>query len=86
MAKIEIYTSPFCGFCHRAKTLLAAKGVEFEEIDTFMASDKRAEMSARAGGRTSVPQVFVDGAHLGDSDELQAMEAEGVLDAKLGLA
>ena len=86
MAKIEIYTSPFCGFCHRAKSLLREKDVDFEEIDVFMASKKRAEMTERAGGRTSVPQIFVDGELLGDSDELQAMEAAGSLDARLGLA
>ena len=84
--EIEIYTSPFCGFCARAKRLLDAKGVAYVEVDTFMSGAKRREMSDRAGGRTSVPQVFVDGAHLGDCDEIHAMDARGELDAALGLA
>ena len=75
MAKIEIYTSPFCGFCARAKSLLDGKGVAFEEIDTFM-----------TGGRTSVPQVFVDDEYIGDCEGIFALDAAGELDAKLGVA
>jgi len=83
--KIEIYTSPFCPYCHAAKRLLTAKGVTFEEIDVMMAPAKRKEMSARAGGATSVPQVFVDGDHIGDCDGIHALDAKGALNVILGL-
>ncbi len=83
---IEIYTSTFCPYCHRAKALLNTKGVAFEEIDVLMHPKRRAEMSKRAGGATSVPQIFVNGEHIGDSDRLQALEKEGALDRILGLA
>ena len=83
MAQIEIYTSRFCGFCHRAKDLLKQKGAAFEEIDVTVEPRKRAEMIDRAGGRTSVPQIFIDGRHIGGCDELHALEAEGKLDPLL---
>jgi len=83
MAKIEIYTSPFCWFCHRAKRLLAQKHVDFQDIDVMMHRKRKAEMIARAGGRTTVPQIFIDGRHIGGCDELYALEAEGRLDALL---
>ena len=83
MAKIEIYTSPFCGFCHRAKRLLAQKNADFQDIDVMMHRKRKAEMIARAGGRTTVPQIFIDGRHIGGCDELYALEAEGRLDALL---
>lgn len=82
--KIEIYTSPFCPYCHAAKRLLTAKGVTFDEIDVMMAPAKRKEMAARAGART-VPQIFADGEHIGDCDGIHALDARGKLDAKLGL-
>ena len=83
MAQIEIYTSMFCGFCHRAKHLLKQKGAAFEEIDVTMGPRKRAEMINRAGGRTSVPQIFIDGRHIGGCDELYALESKGKLDPLL---
>lgn len=83
MAQIEIYTSRFCGFCHRAKDLLKQKGAAFEEIDVTVEPRKRAEMIDRAGGRTSVPQIFIDGRHIGGCDELHALESEGKLDPLL---
>jgi glutaredoxin 3 len=86
VAKIEIYTSPFCGFCARAKSLLDGKGVAFEEIDTFMTGGARQEMAERSGGRTSVPQVFVDDEYIGDCEGIFALDAAGELDAKLGVA
>lgn len=85
MAKVEIYTKFLCGFCHRAKNLLDAKGVEFDEFDITMDADKRAEMLQRAHGRHTVPQIFIDGAHIGGSDDLAALEADGKLDPLLGL-
>jgi glutaredoxin 3 len=85
MAEVEIYTSMFCGYCARAKRLLASKGVEFQEIDVMMHPKRRAEMMQRAGGRHTVPQIFIDGAHIGGSDELAALDRAGELDGLLGL-
>ncbi|MEQ8356582.1 MAG: glutaredoxin 3 [Kiloniellaceae bacterium] len=82
--KIEIYTSAFCPYCHAAKRLLTDKGVEFEEIDVMMSPGKRQEMTARAGA-TSVPQIFVDGEHIGDCDGIHALDAKGALDTLLGI-
>jgi len=84
VAEIEIYTSPFCGFCHAAKKLLEKKGVAYTEIDVMMKSDKRREMTKRSG-KSSVPQIFVDGEHLGDCMEIMEMDADDELDARLGL-
>jgi len=83
--EIEIYTSPFCGYCNAAKKLLEKKGVAYTGIDNMMKSDKRREMTERSGGLTSVPQVFVDGVHLGDCMEMMEMDGDDELDAKLGL-
>ena len=85
MAEIEIYTSPFCGFCNAAKKLLEKKGVAYTEFDVMMNGAKRQEMIERAGGLTTVPQIFVDGEYLGDCDKLRVLEADGRLDAKLGI-
>ena len=84
MAKIEIYTTPTCPYCARAKTLLKKKGVEYTEIDVANDAQLRAAMSERAGGRTSVPQIFINGEHIGGSDELVALDRIGELDPKLG--
>ena len=83
MASVEIYTTPFCPYCHRAKALLEKKGVAFTEIDVMNTPGKRAEMQARAADRTSVPQIFIDGRHVGGSDDLAALERSGELDALL---
>ena len=83
MAEIEIYTSPFCGYCHRAKSLLGSKNADFKEIDVMMNSALKSEMVERAGGRTSVPQIFINGEHIGGSDDLAKLESEGQLDALL---
>ena len=85
MHKVEIYTSPFCGFCYRAKALLENKGVQFEEIDVMMNPGARKEMSARAGGASSVPQVFLDGEHIGDCEGIHTLDAAGKLDGILGV-
>ena len=82
MAKIEIYTTPFCGYCARAKSLLDSKGAEYEETDVMMDDRKRTEMRARAN-RTTVPQIFINGQHIGGSDDLAALEQAGKLDALL---
>ena len=82
MAKIEIYTSPFCGYCARAKSLLDSKGAEYEETDVMMDDKKRTEMRSRTN-RTSVPQIVINGQHIGGSDDLAALEQAGKLDALL---
>lgn len=83
MAKIEIYTKAFCPYCSRALRLLDDKGVDVEEFDISMGGPKRAEMLDRAGGRSTVPQIFINGHHIGGSDDLAALEREGKLDALL---
>lgn len=83
MAKVEIYSSIFCGYCARAKALLDRKGAEYDNIDIMEHPDRRDEMVERAGGRTSVPQIFINGEHIGGSDDLHALDRAGDLDAKL---
>jgi len=83
MAKVEIYTKAYCPYCTRAMRLLASKGVQPEEIDITMGGPHRAEMLGRANGRTTVPQVFIDGRHVGGSDDLAALDARGGLDPLL---
>jgi len=85
MAHITIYTTMLCPYCHMAKNLLRQKEVPFEEIDVSGRPDLRAEMRERAG-RNTVPQIFIDGEHVGGCDDLYALERSGRLDAKLGLA
>ncbi len=85
MAEVEIYSSMFCPFCHRAKRLLSEKGVDFVEIDVDTDGARRREMIERANGRHTVPQVFIDGTHVGGSDDLAALERDGRLDPMLGL-
>jgi glutaredoxin 3 len=86
MANITIYTTLLCPYCHRAKALLRKKGAGFTEIDVGMDVSKRAEMTARANGRHTVPQIFIDGVHVGGSDDLHALDAEGKLDPMLHVA
>lgn len=83
MANITIYTTLLCPYCHRAKALLRKKGAAFTEIDVGMDPAKRAEMTAKAQGRHTVPQVFIDGVHVGGSDDLHALDAEGKLEPLL---
>ena len=82
MARIEIYTTPFCGYCARAKGLLDEKGATYEEMDVMMDEKKRAEMRQRSK-RSTVPQIFINGQHIGGSDELAALEQAGKLDPLL---
>jgi glutaredoxin 3 len=82
MAKIEIYTTPWCGYCARAKALLEKKGAAYEETDVMEDSVKRTEMRERSR-RTTVPQIFINGQHIGGSDELAALEQAGKLDTLL---
>jgi glutaredoxin 3 len=83
MPAIEIYTQPWCPYCARAVSLLQKKGVPFTEIDAPQGSPKRAESITRAGGRTSVPQIFIDGKHIGGCDDLLALERSKKLDPLL---
>jgi glutaredoxin 3 len=83
MARIEIYTTMFCGYCARAKHLLKSKGAAYEEIEVDMDADARDRMVERAGGRRTVPQIFIDGVHVGGCDELHALDRAGKLDPML---
>ena len=85
MSTVEIYTTPFCPYCHRAKALLEKKGVAFAEIDVPSTPGARDEMLRRTGGARTVPQIFIDGRGIGGSDELAALERAGELNALLGL-
>lgn len=84
MSAITIYTKSWCPYCIRAKALLSSKGASFDEIDIEKQPQERARMIERAGGRTTVPQIFVGGHHVGGADDLDALEAAGRLDALLG--
>jgi glutaredoxin 3 len=83
MAQIEIYTTPFCPYCSRAKALLARKGVAFQEIDAPNGSEARNAAIERSGGKTTVPQIFIDGRAIGGSDDLAALDRAGKLDPLL---
>src|SRR4051812_49805108 len=84
MAKIEIYTTPWCGYCARAKGLLEKKGASYQETDVMEDAAKRAEMRERSK-RTTVPQIFINGQHIGGSDELSALAHPRKPDALAGL-
>ena len=86
MAEVELYTTMFCPYCSRARSLLERKGVPYTEIDIIEEPARRGEMIRRAGGRTSGPQIFINGEHIGGSDELVALDRAGKLDVKLGMA
>jgi glutaredoxin 3 len=83
MKPVTIYTTRTCGYCRMAKALLARKGAAFEEIDVTFDHARRAEMTERAGGRTSVPQIWIGESHVGGCDELYELEHEGRLNALL---
>lgn len=83
MAKIEIYTTDFCPYCARAKALLDRKGASYEEIHAPNGSAARRDAIERSGGRTTVPQIFINGQGVGGCDDLHALEREGRLDTLL---
>jgi glutaredoxin 3 len=85
MAKVEMYTTMWCPYCAQARALLEKKGVDYTEIDIAEQPRRRDEMIRRAGGRTSVPQIFIDGEHIGGCDEMVALDRKGLLDPKLGI-
>lgn len=85
MADVVIYSSNMCPFCFRAKALFQQKGVEFKEIVVDMNPNLRAEMRAKAGGENSVPQIWIDGEHIGGCDDLYGLEQRGALNLLLGV-
>ena len=85
MANIEIYTSPFCGFCYQAKSLLNDKGVDYIEVDIISQPKRHSEMIERAGGLQTVPQIFIDNQHIGGCDELYELEAKDKLESILNV-
>jgi glutaredoxin 3 len=82
---VVIYTAELCGFCSAARRLLSDKGVEFQDIDVTGRAAERAELARKAGGRTSVPQIWIGATHIGGCDDLYALERAGRLDAMLQL-
>ena len=83
MPKVEVYTTPMCPYCWRAKHLLDSKKIDYVEINLWSERTRRQEMIERADGRTSVPQIFIDGQAIGGSDDLVALEQSGELDTLL---
>ncbi len=85
MKNIEIYTGPLCAFCDRAIALLNKKGVSFKKIDLASDPNKMEDMIKKTNGMRTVPQIFIDGQHIGGSDELQDLENDGKLNSLLGV-
>jgi len=85
MQPVEIYTTPFCGYCQMAKRLLNGKGIAFAETDVSRDPTRRAAMMQRAGGRRSVPQIFIGQTHVGGFDELYALERAAKLEPMLAV-
>lgn len=83
MARIEVYTTTYCPYCVRAKNLLKSKGVAFTEIDVTEDDELREKMIEMAGGRRTVPEIFVNGKIVGGYDELKALDDAGQLDGLL---
>jgi glutaredoxin 3 len=81
--RVIVYSQPFCGYCSAAKRLLTTKGAEFTEIDVMFEPGRRDEMIERSGGRRTVPQIFIDGRHIGGFDDLAALDKTGELDRLL---
>ena len=80
--RVIVYSQPFCGYCSAAKRLLKEKGAEFSEVDVMLEAGRRDEMIERSGRRT-VPQIFIDGRHVGGYDDLSALDRSGELDRLL---
>ena len=85
MKNVEIYTGPLCVFCDRAKALLNKKGVSFKEINLASDPNQMDEMIKKTNGMRTIPQIFVDGHHIGGNDKLQVLENEGKLNSLLGI-
>ena len=82
-ARVIVYSQPFCGYCSAAKRLLTQKGAEFSEVDVLLEAGRRDEMIERSGGLRTVPQIFIDGRHVGGYDDLSALDKSGELDRLL---
>ena len=85
MKKVEIYTGPLCAFCDFAKALLDRKGISYKEIFIGDDTNKMEEMIKKSNGMRTVPQIFIDGEHIGGNDKLQALERDGKLNSILGI-
>jgi glutaredoxin 3 len=85
MPEVEIYTTSYCPYCTCARAILARKGIAFIDIDITEAPERREEMVRRAHGRNTVPQIFINGEHIGGCDDLTALDRAGALDPKLGI-
>ena len=85
MAQVEMYTTGWCPYCAMAKALLSRKGVAYHEINLDAEPGRRAEMVQRAHGGRTVPQIFIDGEHIGGCDDMMALDRAGKLDPKLGI-
>ena len=85
MAQVEMYATAWCPYCARARALLERKGVDFAEISLDEEPGRRAEMVERAHGGYTVPQIFIDGEHIGGCDDMVALDRRGQLDPKLGI-
>ena len=83
MSKVEIYTKGHCPYCHRAKALLEQKGVQYTEFKVDVQPELRAEMIKRANGGSTVPQIFIADQHVGDCDDMFALESQNKLDTLL---
>lgn len=84
MSKVEIYTTDYCPYCKHAKALFEAKGVAYEEIDVSGDDEARMALVQKSGGLRTVPQIFIDGQHIGGFDAASALDKAGKLDALLG--
>ena len=84
MPEIIVYTKDYCPYCHAAKDLLRKKGAAFTEVDIQKHPERRAEMIQTAGGRSTVPQIFIGGRHVGGCDDIHALDGAGKLDPMLG--
>ena len=84
LAEVVLYTKPGCPYCISAMALLDRKGVDYVEIVASNDPEKKQEMIQRSGGRMTFPQIFIDGKHIGGSDDLHALDRRGELDALLG--
>jgi glutaredoxin 3 len=85
MAEVELYTTMYCPYCSRARALLHRKGIRFVDIDIAEEPARRDEMIRRANGHRTVPQIFINGEHIGGCDDLVALDRAGELDPKLGI-
>ena len=83
MADVVIYTRQMCGYCARAKSLLQSKGVDFTEHDASHSQELRQEMIGKSNGRSTFPQIFINGTHIGGCDDLHALERDGRLEPML---